>query len=384
MSKPAQCVRIESDMEYHYFDNAATTRIASGALEAYNRTSLDCFANPSASHSEGHRSAALLSRCRQSAASALCAQERSIFFTSGATESINIVMSSLLCSKRPGRILISAIEHEAVAAWTGFLREKGWTVDTVPARGGFISPSDVYEMTDSQTRLVAVMAVNNVLGTIQDIRSIAEAVRARERESGRPILFFSDCVQALGKTGLRPGQLDIDAASFSGHKIHGPRGIGILYLKKGTIQVPSHAGGQESGIRGGTENLPAIAALAAAMEALDSADQQKVTVWNRLIRETCSECGIEVLSPDRDCTPYILSIATRLPSEVALRMLQDRGCLVSAGSACSNNARGKAEAVYRAAGFQKAAGNAIRISFSQDNTDEEVEELARALRSLVS
>ena len=226
------------------------------------------------------------------------------------------------------------------------------------------------------------MAVNNVLGTIQDMKGLSEVIRRKESEFGRRIFLFSDSVQALGKTDFTPGRLDIDGASFSGHKIHGPRGIGILYLSNPRIQVLSHGGGQEGGVRGGTENLPAIAALAVACRQLAERDTSHIVQMNRLIRDGLASTDKTVLSPEHDTTPYILSIATHLPSEVALRMLQDKGYLVSSGSACSNNARGKAESVYRACGFDRYASGALRISFSHDNTLEEAQGLLEALREL--
>lgn len=365
-----------------YFDNAATTLISPQALRTYEETALMHMANPSASYAAGRESHRLLESARASVAEVLGVKSSNIFFTSGATESIGIVMSSLLWAKTPGEVLISAIEHEAVGAWAAILKEKGWTVRTIPARGGFIRPETLEGMLTKSTRLVAVMAVNNVLGTIQDMKGLSEVIRRKESEFGRRIFLFSDSVQALGKTDFTPGRLDIDGASFSGHKIHGPRGVGILYLSNPRIQVLSHGGGQEGGVRGGTENLPAIAALAVACRQLAERDISHIVQMNRLIRDGLSGTDKTVLSPEHDTTPYILSIATHLPSEVALRMLQDKGYLVSSGSACSNNARGKAESVYRACGFDRYASGALRISFSHDNTLEEAQGLLEALREL--
>lgn len=365
-----------------YFDNAATTPISRACLKTYEDTALEYMANPSASYEAGRDSHRLLEDSRSKVAEVLGVKSGSIFFTSGATESIGIVMSSLLWAKTPGEVLISAIEHEAVSAYVPILKEKGWSVRTIPARGGFVAPETLEGMLTKSTRLVAVMAVNNVLGTIQDIAGLSQVIRRKEAEFGRRIFFFSDCVQALGKTDFTLAGLDVDGASFSGHKIHGPRGVGILYLASGRLQVLSHGGGQEGGIRGGTENLPAIAALATACSQLDDRDDGHILKMNRLVRDTLAGSRIKVLSPETGTTPYILSLATPLPSEVALRMLQDKGYLVSSGSACSNNARGKAESIYRACGFDRYASGAIRISFSRDNTIEEAEGLAKAIREL--
>ena len=220
------------------------------------------------------------------------------------------------------------------------------------------------------------------LGTVQDIDGLVSVTRRKEAEFGRPILFFSDCVQAFGKAELRLSDWALDAASFSAHKIHGPRGVGLLYLKKGQIQSLSHAGGQEKGVRGGTENLPAIASFTVAAEELAQRDDEEIRRLNDIVRTGLEGTKYSILTPRGGSTPYILTIAGPLPSEVAMRMLQDRGFLLSSGSACSNNERGKAEAIFRASGFAKSAGGALRISFSHDNTPEEAQLLVEALKEI--
>ena len=262
--------------DFHYFDNAATTKICREALDEYVNISQNHMANPSALYSEGRQSKAILTSSREKIAGYLGVKPSTLFFTSGASESISIVLSSLLWAKRSGEVIFSSIEHEAVSSFKGLLREKGWKVNYLGAKGGFVSPDELEARITPDTRLVAIMAVNNVLGTIQDIKSLVKVVRQKEKEYGRSIFFFSDCVQALGKTGFSLTDMDVDGASFSAHKINGPRGTGLLYLKKGQIQVLSHAGGQEGGIRGGTENLPAIAAFAKAVERLKTWDEEKI------------------------------------------------------------------------------------------------------------
>ena len=388
--------------DFHYFDNAATTMISDRALEAYGSCCRLHMANPSASYATGRESKAFLEECRLRMAKVLGVQAGQLFFTSGASESIAIVMESLLWAKSPGKVLISALEHEAVSSFTPILKEKGWTVEVLPAKGGFISPETLEAKLTKDVRLVAVMAVSNVLGTVQDIDGLVGVTRRKEAEFGRPILFFSDCVQAFGKAELRLRDWALDAASFSAHKIHGPRGVGLLYLKKGQIQSLSHAGGQEKGVRGGTENLPAIAAaggqekgvrggtenlpaiaaFTVAAEELAQRDEEQIRRLNDIVRTGLEGTKYSILTPREGSTPYILTIAGPLPSEVAMRMLQDRGFLLSSGSACSNNERGKAEAIFRASGFGKAAGGALRISFSHDNTPEEAQLLVEALKEI--
>ncbi len=366
-----------------YFDNAATTLIRKEALAAYNNTALEYMGNPSANHREGFKAHTLLEDCRKSIALHLNAKPEQIFFTSGATEAISIVFASLLWAKTPGEVIVSAIEHEAVLSWSSILKEKGWTFKTIKAKGGFVNSIELKEMISKETRLVAIQAVNNVTGAIQDIPALVKAVREKEAEFGRKIFFFSDSVQALGKINLDLKQLDIDGASFSAHKISGPRGIGALYLKKGDIQSLAKAGGQEKGVRGGTENLPAIKAFETALSLSVSSDNDVQKIYDS-VRGILEEAGIKILSPKEHTSPFILSITTPLPAEVMTRMLIDKGYCVSSGSACSNNAKGKGEGVILAMGFSaRDAEGTIRISFSHESNKEEAENLAQTIISIV-
>ena len=208
-----------------------------------------------------------------------------------------------------------------------------------------------------------------------------------EKVNGRRILFFSDSVQALGKTGLDLKGSGIDGASFSAHKINGPRGVGLLYAKNPEIIRPiASAGGQEKGRRGGTENLPGIAAFDEAlsewMETREE-DEKRISHYNFLLRDGLGKLGIEILSP-LESTPYILSVVAPLPSEVFTRMLMDKGFCVSSGSACSNNAKGKSEGILEAMGIQnQKAKKAIRISMGRNTTEEEVIRLLEAFGELI-
>lgn len=362
-----------------YFDNAATTLISRAALKEYNNTALNIMGNPSATHREGRAAHAKLDQARKSIADTLKVKPSQLFFTSGATESIAIVMSSLLWAKQPGEVIMSAIEHEAVLSWAPILTEKGWSIKYIRAKGGFVSPEELEKLITERTRLVAIQLVSNAAGAVQDISALVRTVRKKEEETRKRIFFFTDAVQALGKIPFSLTELDVDGASFSAHKISGPRGIGALYLKKGTIQSLARGGGQEGGVRGGTENLPAIAGFAAAVEEIHSSSND-IEALNRKMRAVFREAGIKILSPEENCSPYILTITTPLPSEVMTRMLADRGYCVSSGSACSNNAKGKAEDVILAMGFSpRDAGGVIRISFSHESDEEQALALAEEI-----
>lgn len=370
-----------------YFDNAATTLMSKRAQEVYLHTAENYRGNPSSVHRMGHSAKEELERNRKIIASILNVKSSSIIFTSGATESITAFFSSLLWQE-PGEILISRIEHEAVSSQLAILERFGWSVKKLKARGGFVSAEELRANLSSKTKLVAVMAVNNVTGAIQPIKELVDAVREFERENRRKIAFFSDSVQALGKTGFDLTESDVDAASFSSHKINGPRGVGILYLKNpNAFRSYASAGGQESGRRGGTENLAGIAAFAEALSEWyenRKEKEEKARRINSYLRFELSKLNLPILSPE-NATPYILSISATLPSEVFARMLMDKGFCVSSGSACSNNAKGKAESIYEAMGIKhELATKAIRISIDNNTKEEEAELLVKAFQEIIN
>ena len=366
-----------------YFDNAATTRLSEKALAAYIDTAENCPGNPSSVHREGIKARRKLDEERERTASLMGIDSSSLFYTSGATESIAAVFSSLLLTT-PGKVIISKIEHEAAASWLPVLRQHGWKTAELGARGGFVTPEALKAELTPDTKLVAVMAVNNVTGAIQPIEELVRTVREYEKTGKRHIFFFSDSVQALGKTDYAIDALGIDGASFSGHKINGPRGIGMLYLRNPSSFRPlAPAGGQERGKRGGTENLPAVSALRAAVEEwLPDAEENRkriAAIREKVVSALC-DMGMKILSPEK-CSPYIISFSSPLPSEVFTRMLSDKGVCVSSGSACSNNAKGEGEKILTAMGIKpRDAAGAIRISFCNDTTEEEAGRLVGIIR----
>lgn len=370
-----------------YFDNAATTPLSERAAKAYIDTASLFPGNPSSIHRLGRRAKDELERRRSHIASLLDVNERNLIFTSGATESISLFFSSLLWMEK-GTIVVSRIEHEAVSSWMTYLKKIGWNIVRIRAKGGYVSPEELYTSLTPDTKVVAIMAVNNVTGAIEDTKALTDTVRRYERENGRKILFFSDSVQALGKTGLDLKKSDVDGASFSAHKINGPRGVGLLYVKNPEMIRPiASAGGQENGRRGGTENLPGVAAFDEAltewMENREN-DEKRIGAYNEKLRTTLSSLGLEILSP-QIASPYILSVASPLPSEVFTRMLMDKGICVSSGSACSNNAKGKNEGILEAMGIRnEVAKRAIRISMGRDTTDEDVDSLCKAFGDLIN
>ena len=362
-----------------YFDNAASTLISDNALNEYIKA-CKTFGNPSAKHHEGEKAKNLLEENRIKIAKLLKVPTKSIYFTSGGSESISIVLSSLLRKRNGGQIITSKIEHRAVLGFENALKEKDWTIVKLNAKKGYVDPSDIEQNITSDTKLVAIQLVNSVTGAIQDIKSIVNIVRNKEKELNKKIFILCDTVQALGKVDFNLVELDVDAAAFSAHKIYGPRGIGLLYLKDNNINVLSSAGGQESLVRGGTENVPAIAAFAKALEDIFTLNDDNVKQINKKMREIFALNNIKVLSSEENSSPFILSITTGLPAEVLTRILSDQGYAVSSGSACSSKARSKNESILLAMNFTKNdAMGVIRISYSHYSTIEDGINLANAI-----
>lgn len=373
-------------MEY-YLDNAATTKISEKALQAYVETANSYFANPSTNYSIGKDAKQKLENTRDKIANIFGVPSNYIYFTSGGSESNSIVLSSLLWNNSPGEIIISKIEHSSNSEFVKILKEKGWKVTTIEAPQGFINPLKLRALMNERVRMVCLQFVNNVVGSIQNIDALVKVVREKEKEYNRKIHFHTDAVQALAKIPFSLKELDVDSASFSAHKFHGPRGIGILYNRLVNLQPLSKAGGQERGVRGGTENLAAIVAMSVALEEqIETTNQkpysyEKISKLNLYLRNNLHP---PLLTPDTNYSPYILSFSIApLPSEVFTRMLNDKGYFLSSGSACSNNVKAKGEGVLNAMNFSsELAKGSIRISLCDKTGEEEIIDVVKIINDL--
>ncbi|MDY3619298.1 cysteine desulfurase family protein [Agathobaculum sp.] len=360
----------------HYLDNAATTRVLPEAAQAAVRAMTECFGNPSSLHKMGIEAARLLEDSRKTVAGALGALPEEVFFTSCGTESTNIALrgAAHLNRHKKGRVITTAIEHAATLQTVKGLGEMGFeTVLLTPDGTGHIPPAALEEALTPDTVLLSCQLVNNEIGTLQPVAVLGAMLKAKAPRA----LFHIDAVQGLFRVPLTPKKWNCDLMSVSGHKIGAPKGIGALYVKKGVRLPPlMTGGGQEKGMRPGTEPLPNIAAFAAACEtraARFDEDMQKVAALAAYLHERVAGLPYVSFNISGD-VPHVHSLAADgCKSEVLLRILSDEGVCVSAGSACS---KGRQSGVLAAIGLPRAKSDCtIRVSFCPENTREDVDAL---------
>lgn len=372
----------------HYFDWTATSPMSENAIRAYSDVASRYIGNPSSTHPLGIEAKSRLEDERSYVASVLGTKPSNIYFSSGGTESDSIVLSSLLNSPSPGEIITTGIEHSAILEWRKTLENAGWTFTALTCPGGYLNPNTLKDALNERVRMVSFMKVNNVTGTILDTKALVKVVRDYEKTLGRKIHIHCDAVQALGKIPFIPELEDIDSAAYSAHKFCGPRGVGILYNRSKAVLSLSKGGGQEKGLRPGTENLAGICAMSAALKDSMSCMNEKhaeILCLRCKIEKTALENGYTLISPSSDSnlefSPYIINICVKpIPSEVFLRVMSDKGFCLSAGSACSSNSRGKAESVLSAMNIDhQRRMSSIRISMGRSTTASDVDLLCKAL-----
>lgn len=361
-----------------YLDNSATTAVCPAAVEAVNEMLTQKYGNPSSLHSMGLEAEKEITKARACIAQLLGAEKCELYFTSGGTEANNLaVFGAVNARKRMGsRIVTTAIEHSSVYESCKELERQGYEVVFLkPGPGGKITPEQVFEAVDGKTILVSIMLVNNETGAIQPV----EAARKAVVQKCAPALIHCDAVQAFGKIQVLPRKLDVDLLTISAHKIHGPKGVGALYVKKGVRILPRIFGGeQENRMRPGTEASPLIAGFGAAAEQVDFSDIAKIRSLRGYCADQVLKLGRTVLHSDESCLPYILNFsALGIRSETMLHFLAAQGIYVSSGSAC---AKGKKSHVLTALGLSaEESDSALRISFSKYNTKADVDCLTAAV-----
>ncbi len=368
----------------HYFDWAATSPADQDILQEALNESLECWGNPSSTHSVGKKARELFEGARSRAAAALGVKPENIYFTSGGTESDQIPLLAVLAKPNKGRVLVSSIEHPAIREQAEALKNCGWDVVQIPAdNDGVIQPEAVTNLLTSDTVLVCIMAVNNETGVIQPVYEIADAITKASEGKRRP-KFHVDCVQAAGKITLNLGYKGIDSAALSSHKICGPRGTGILYMKD-SIEPFLRGGGQEKGVRSGTENVFGALAFSKCLERYynkqNPADAERAKSFVKKLAELP---GCTIVPPGRLekpelFSPYVVQAAFKnIPGNVMLRALDAKGFSISTGSACSakKNKRPVLEAMHV---DPKLRENAVRFSFGPHTTDKAVDQLLAAV-----
>ena len=377
-----------SDIE-HYFDWAATSPADEDILKESLEESLECWANPSSGHEAGKKARELLENARKRAAKVMKVPENTIYFTSGGTESDQIPLLAVLNKPAKGTVLVSSIEHPAIREQAQALKKCGWNVVSIPAdKDGIITPEAVTNLLTPDTMLVCVMAVNNETGSIQPIYQIADAITQWSQGKRRP-KFHVDCVQAAGKIPLNIGYKGIDSAAFSAHKICGPRGIGILYLKD-SIEPFLKGGGQEKGFRSGTENVYGAVAFSKCLERYYMTESKApeintadfVTKLSQL--KNCTIVPESRLEKQDLFSPYVVQAAFKnIPGNVMLRALDAKGFYISTGSACSTKKANRPvlEAMHIDASVRETA---VRFSFGPKTTQKAVDELLEAVNDINS
>lgn len=369
-----------------YFDNAATTRVFPEVLEAMQEAMEVTYGNPSAKHIKGMEAENKIKEAQEVIAKTLRAKSKEIFFTSGGTESNNTaILGTAMANRRKGmHIITTKIEHASVYEPMYHLEDLGFEITYLDVdSSGIINLDQLNDAIREDTILVSCMMVNNEIGTIEPIAETGKLIKEKNPDT----IFHVDAIQAYAKMPIVPKNMGIDLLSMSGHKIHGPKGVGFIYIKEGTKISPIiFGGGQQKGMRSGTENVPGIVGLSVACKKMIG-DQYENAEKIRQVKEYFQERirEIEGIKDNSGQAPHVASISfQKLRSEVLLHALEDKGIYVSSGSACSSNKKQAVSGTLNAIGLgDEWKDGTLRFSFSIENTKEEVDETIEALKELV-
>lgn len=372
-----------------YLDNSATTRCSAKAAEMVMKVMREDFGNPSALHTKGVEAEHYVKEARAFFAKNLKVDEKEICFTSGGTESNNLALiGTAMANRRAGNHLITtSVEHASVDNTMKYLEEQGFRVTYLPVdEYGVVSLEALKEALCPETILVSVMYVNNEVGAVQPVDEIARIVK----EHNPNTIFHVDAIQAYGKYRIYPKKEGIDLLSVSGHKIHGPKGTGFLYVNsKVKIHSIVFGGGQQKGLRSGTENVPGIAGMAeAAAECYENLEEKIDRLYalkDRFVSQVSALEGTKVNGhTGRDSAPQIVSVSFRdVRSEVLLHALEEKGIYVSAGSACSSNKPSVSRTLKNMEIDKELLGSTLRFSFCFDSTEEEIDYCIKELGELL-
>ena len=372
-----------------YFDNSATTVVTESVKDIVVKAMTEDFGNPSSMHMVGVNAEKYIKEAKENIAHILKVDTKEIYFTSGGTESNNMaILGTAQANKRRGnKIITTAVEHSSVASPMKYLEEQGFDVVYLPVdRYGVASMDALRKEMTEDTILVSVMYVNNEVGAIQPVSEIGHYIK----EINPQVVYHVDAIQSFGKMEIRPKKDNIDLLTVSGHKIHGPKGSGFIYIKKNTkINPIILGGGQQMGVRSGTENVPGIAGIGQAAKDcynhLEENAAKMTELKDYLIDRLEAMDGVTVNSrKGTEGAPHIVSASFQgVRSEVLLHALEDKGIYISAGSACSSN-KPAVSATLKAMGIDKELlESTVRFSFSEFNTIEEIDYALEQLNVLL-
>lgn len=368
-------------MDPVYFDNASTTAVDPRVLEVMLPFFTKHYGNANSAHQLGRLGKVAIEDARELIANLIGAEPSEIIFTSGGTESDNAILKGVVAATRKPEIITSPIEHHAVIHPAESLKLQGGTVSYLtPSADGLIQASQVADTITEKTAIVSLMHVNNEIGTINPIQELAEVCRERR------VVFHSDTVQSAGKIPLNVKELGVDALSISAHKIHGPKGIGVLYVRNGTPWIPWLQGGsQERRRRGGTLNVTGIVGMAEALkmavENLETNQNHVQSLRNYTVQELKSRFGERLIfnSPETGGVPHILNVGFKtdesrsFDGEMLLLNLDIEGVCVSNGSACTSGAMEPSHVLKGIGTSDQVAKSSIRISFCKQNKISEID-----------
>ena len=372
-----------------YLDHSATTRCCREAADLMVRIMTEDYGNPSSMHRKGMEAENYLREAASELAGILKVQEKEIYFTSGGTESNNwaLVGTAMANRRRGNRILVSAVEHAAVSAPARWLADQGFDVVVLPVdRFGVVKMEALEEALTPETILVSVMHVNNEIGSVEPVEEIGNLIRKKAPGA----YFHVDAIQAFGKYRIYPRRMHIDMLSASGHKIHGPKGIGLFYVnEKVKIHPLILGGGQQNGMRSGTDNVPGAAGMALAAKMAYEHLEEK-TARMRAMRDRLAD-GLSRIArvvfhgmPSGQGAPHILNASfLGIRSEVLLHALEDKGIYVSAGSACSSHKRAGSAVLTAIGCSREEMESAGRFSLGEETREEEIDYTLDVLKALV-
>lgn len=369
-----------------YLDNAATTRVDKEVADLMQKIMLEDYGNPASLHGKGFAAEKYIRSARESFCNLLKCRDSEIIFTSGGTESNNLALiGTYFTRKRRGdHVITTKIEHPAVSQTVAYISEVSARVDYLDVDSkGHIDLGQLDDLLCDKTAMVSVMHVNNEVGAIEPIAEIGELIRKKQPDC----LFHVDDVQGFGRIPLIPRENNIDLLSVSSHKLHGPKGVGLLYKSdRVRLQPLMHGGGQQKGYRSGTENVPGVAGFALAA-AKQCADMKNAYARMQELKDCLLEgiAGIEDVCVNGGDVPYIISLSVKdVRSEVLIHSLEEKGIYVSAGSACSSKKPASSPTLRAMKVENWQYDSTIRISLSSDNTMEEIRYFTDQLKEIVS